>query len=219
MCVTRQNMQWYCYCPKMPRTTIRQRWSVIAFNRTGIRAPAISRRLGIPRRTVYGISSRHAARHNEVKDLPRSGRPRKGMCQQWLQTGLSWHYGGLTAQKYTDHIIGPHNEPHIDNHALAYRVVFKPGQARGFLPMRRLMSSCGQQRARISILLRTYGHIYPDKSMKWIRYLEIPLGFVQQCPTNDRASHKRASDGLVTSAARQFVPSCRLQIDMSIIDK
>ena len=109
MCVTRQNMQWYCYCTKMLRTTIRQRWSVIAFNRTGIRAPSILRRLGIPRRTVYGILSRHAARPNEVRDLPRSGRPRKGMCQQWLQTGLSWHYGGLTAQKYTDHIIGPHN--------------------------------------------------------------------------------------------------------------
>ena len=36
-------------------------------------------------------------------------------------------YGGLTAQKYTDDILGPHNEPHIDNYALADRVVFKAG--------------------------------------------------------------------------------------------
>ena len=53
MLVTRQNMQWYWYCPKMPRTTIRQCWSVIALialNRTGMRAPAIFRRIGIPRR-------------------------------------------------------------------------------------------------------------------------------------------------------------------------
>ena len=35
--VTRQNMQWYLNCPKMPRTTIWQRWSVIAPNRTGMR--------------------------------------------------------------------------------------------------------------------------------------------------------------------------------------
>ena len=62
-----------------------------------------------------------------TKNLPRSGRPRTGMYQQWLQTGLSWHYGGLTAQKYTNHILSPHDEPHIDNHALADRVVFKPG--------------------------------------------------------------------------------------------
>ena len=61
----------------MPRTTIRQRWSVIALNGTGMKAPDISRRLGIPRRTVYGILSRHAVRPNEVKDLPCSGRPRK----------------------------------------------------------------------------------------------------------------------------------------------
>ena len=164
----------------------------------------------------YGVLSRHAVRPNEVTDFPRSGRPRKGMCQQWLQTGLSWHYGGLTAQKYTDHILGPHNEPHIDNHTLADRVDFKPGYARGFF---RLMSSCGQQRARIAILLRAYGRIYPDALMEWIHYLEIPLGFVQQCPTDDRASHKRASDGLGTSVARRFVPSCGLQIDMSIIHK
>ena len=26
-----------------------------------------------------------------IADLPRSGRLREGMCQQWLQTGLSWH--------------------------------------------------------------------------------------------------------------------------------
>ena len=109
---------------------MRQRWSVIALvalNRTGMRAPAIFRRIGIPRRAVYGALRRHAVRPNEVTDLPRSGRPRKGMCQQCLQTGLSWHYGGLTAQKYADHILGPHNEPHIDNHALADIVVFKPG--------------------------------------------------------------------------------------------
>ena len=106
----------------MPRTTIRQHWSVIALialNRTGMRALAIFKRIGIPRRAVYGALRRHAVRPNEVTDLPRSGRPRKGMCQQWLQTGHSWHYGGLTAQKYTDHILGPHNETHIDNHALA----------------------------------------------------------------------------------------------------
>ena len=184
-----------------------------------MRAPAILRRIGIPRRSVYGVLSRHAVRPNEVKDLPRSGRPRKGMCQQWLKTGLRWHYGGLTAHKYTDHIIGLHDEPHIDNHALADRVVFKPGYARAFFSMRWLMSSCVQQRARISILLRSYGCIYPDASMKWIHCLEIPLGFVQQCTMNDRASHKRASDGLVTSVACRFVPSCRLQIDMSIINE
>ena len=78
------------------------------------------------RRAVNGVL-RHVVRPSEVTDLPRSGRPRTGMCQQWLETGLSWHYGGLTAQKYTDHILGPHNEPHIDNHALADIVVFKPG--------------------------------------------------------------------------------------------
>ena len=192
---------------------MRQRWNVFALiapNRTWMRAPAIFRRIGIPRRAVYGALRRHTVRPNEVTDLPRSGRPRKGMCQQWLQTGLSWHYGGLTAQKSTDHILGPHNEPHIDNHALADIVVFKPGWARGFLPMRRFMSSCGQQRVRISILLRAYGRIYPDAPMVRIHYLEIPLGFVQQCTMNDRASHKRASDGLVTSVARRFVPSCRL---------
>ena len=127
MCVTIQNMQWYWNCPKTPRTTIRQRWGVIAPNRTGMRAPVILRRIGIPRRAVYGVLIRHAVRPNEVKDLPRSGRPRKGMCQQWLQTGLSWHYGGLTAQKYTDHIRRPHDESHIDNHAVADRAVFKPG--------------------------------------------------------------------------------------------
>ena len=203
----------------MPRKTIRQRWSVIALNRTGMRAPAILRRIEIPWRAVYGVISRHAVRPNEVTDLPRSGRHRNGMCQQWLHTGLSWHYGGLTAQKYTDHILRPHNEPHIGNHALANIAVFKPGQARGSLPMRRFMSSCRQQRAQISILLRPYGRIYSDASMEWIHYLEILLGFVQQCTMNDRASHKRASDGLVTSVARRFVPSCRLQIDMSIINE
>ena len=92
----------------MPRATIRQRWSVIALialNRTGMRAPVIFRRIRIPRRAVYGVLRRHAVRPNEVTGLPRSGRPRKGLCQQWLQTGRSWHYGGLTAQKYTDHIL------------------------------------------------------------------------------------------------------------------
>ena len=66
----------------MPRTTIRQRRGVIALNTTKMRAPAILRRIGIPRRAVYGVLSRHAARPNEVKDLPRSGRHRKEMCQQ-----------------------------------------------------------------------------------------------------------------------------------------
>ena len=66
----------------MSRTTIWQRWSVIALNRTGMRAPAILRRIRFPRRAVYGVLSRHAVRPNEVTDLPRSGRPRKGMCQQ-----------------------------------------------------------------------------------------------------------------------------------------
>ena len=182
-----------------------------------MRGPAILRRIGIP--AVYNILSWHAVRPNDVKDLPNSGRSRKGMCQQWLQTGLSWHYGGLTAQKYADHILRPHDKPHIDRHALADSVVFKPGWARGFLPMRRLMSSCGQQSTRTSILLRAYGRIYPDASMEWIHYPEIPLGFVQQCTMNDRASHKRASDSLVTNAARWFVPSCGRQIDMSIIKK
>ena len=118
----------------MPRATIRQRWSdiaLIALNRTGMRAPAIFRRIGIPRRAVYGVLRRPAVRPNEVTDRPRSGSLLKGMCRQWLQTGLNWHYGGLTAQKYTDHILGPHNEPQIDNHALADIVVFKPGE--GFL--------------------------------------------------------------------------------------
>ena len=63
----------------MPRTTIRQRWGVIALNRTGMTAPAILRRTGIPRRAVNGVLSPHAVRPNDVKDLPRSGRPRKGM--------------------------------------------------------------------------------------------------------------------------------------------
>ena len=54
--------------------------------------------------------------------------------------------------------------------------------------------------------------------MEWIHDLEIPLVFVQQRTMNDRASHKRASDDLVTSVARRFVPSCRPQIDMSIIN-
>ena len=66
----------------MLSTTIRHRWSVIALNRTGMRAPAILRRVGVPRRAVYGVLIRHAVRPNEVTDLPRSGRPRKGMCQQ-----------------------------------------------------------------------------------------------------------------------------------------
>ena len=69
----------------MLRTTIRQLWSVIALtalNRTGMRAPAIFRRIGIPRREVYGVSRRHAVRPDEVTDLLRSGRPRKRMCQQ-----------------------------------------------------------------------------------------------------------------------------------------
>ena len=66
----------------MSRTTIRQRWSVIVLNRTRMRAPAILRRIGIPRRAVYGVLSRHAIRPNEVTDLPRSGRSRNGMCQQ-----------------------------------------------------------------------------------------------------------------------------------------
>ena len=69
----------------MPRTTIRQRWGVIALialNRTRMRAPAIFRRIGIPRRAVYGVLRQHAVSPNEVTDLPRSGRTRKGMCQQ-----------------------------------------------------------------------------------------------------------------------------------------
>ena len=52
----------------MPRTTIRQRWSVIALialNRTGMRAPAIFRRIGIPRRAVYGVLRRHAVWPND----------------------------------------------------------------------------------------------------------------------------------------------------------
>ena len=83
--------------------------------------------------------------------------------------------------------------------------------------MRRFRSSCGQQRVRISTLLRAYGRIYPNASMEWVHYLEISLGFMQQCTMNDRASHKRPSDGLMTSVARRFVPSCRLQIDMSLL--
>ena len=69
----------------MPRTTIRQRWSVIALialNRTGMRAPAIFKCIGIPRRAVYGVLRRHAVRPIEGTDLPRSGRPRNVMCQQ-----------------------------------------------------------------------------------------------------------------------------------------
>ena len=66
----------------MPRTIIRQSWSVIALNRPGMTAPVILRRIGIPQRAVYGVLSRHAVRPNEVTDLPRSSRPRKGMCQQ-----------------------------------------------------------------------------------------------------------------------------------------
>ena len=66
----------------MPRTTIRQCWSVIALNRSGIRAPVILRRIGIPQRAVYGVLGRHTVRPNDVKDHTRSGKPRKGMCQQ-----------------------------------------------------------------------------------------------------------------------------------------
>ena len=180
---------------------------------------SILRRIGIPRRAVYGVWSRHAVRPNEVKDLPRSGRPRMGMCQQWLQTGLRWHYGGLTAQKYADHILRPHRISRTLM-IMHWQIELSSRQDKRWVSCQkwRLMSSYGQQRAPISILLRAYGRIYPYASMEWIHYLEIPLGFVQQHTMNDRASHKRASDGLVTSVARRFVPSCRLQIDMSIIN-
>ena len=63
--------------PKMCRTTIRQRWSVIVLSWTGMRAPAISRRIGIPQERYNGIFSWHTVRPDEVKDLPRSGRPHK----------------------------------------------------------------------------------------------------------------------------------------------
>ena len=117
----------------MPRTTIRQRWSVIALNWTGMRAPAILRCTGIPRTTVYGVLRRHAVRPKEVTYLPRSGSPRNGMCQQWLQTGLRWHYGGLTAQKYTDHILGSHNKPHMDDHAFGRYSCLQARIGEGFL--------------------------------------------------------------------------------------
>ena len=40
------------------------------------------------------------------------------MCQQKLQAGHDIDEG-LTAQKYTNEIVRPHVEPHVDNHALS----------------------------------------------------------------------------------------------------
>ena len=211
----------------MPRTTIRQCWSVIALNRTGMRAPTISRRLGIPQRSVFGILSRLAVRPNEVKDLPGSGRPRKGMCQQWLQTGLSWHLRRLTAQKYTDHILGPHVEPHIDNHVLADRGVFMQD---GASPHAARISEGFLASAAIDVLLwPTKG---PDISIIeniW-SYISRRINGINPVPRNtaelraavhnewQSVTHPRIRR-LVTSAARQFVPSWRLLMDISIIDK
>ena len=44
--------------------------------------------------------------------------------------------------------------------------------------------------------------MYPDASMEWIHYLEIPLGFVQQCTMDDKgvtqARIRRYSDQRLT---------------------
>ena len=183
----------------MPRTTIRQRWGVIAPNRMGMRAPAISRRIGIPQRAVYGILRRLAIRPSEVKDLPRSGRPCKGMCQQWLQT--SWHLGWLTAQKYTDHILGPRVEPHIDNHVLAYRVAFMQD---GASPHAARISEGFLANAAIDVLLwPTQGpdiniieNIWSYISRRINGMNSLPRNTTElRAAANDRASHMRASDG------------------------
>ena len=61
----------------MSRTTIGQRWRVIALSEQGMSSRAISARLGIPKSTVCNIVNRHAVRPGDVSDRPRSGRPRK----------------------------------------------------------------------------------------------------------------------------------------------
>ena len=204
----------------MPGTTIR--WSVIALNRTGMRAPAILRRLGIPQRAVYGILSRLAARPNEVKDLPRCGRPCRRMCQQWLQTGLSWHLRRLTAQKYTDHILGPHVEPHIDNHVLADRVVFMQDVAS---PHAARISEGFLANAAIDVLLwPTKGRDINIIENIW-SYISGRINGMNPLPRNttelraavhsewQSVTHARIRR-LVTSVARRFMSSCRLQMDI-----
>ena len=61
----------------MPRTTIGQRWRVVALREAGMSSRAISARLGIPKSTVCDIFNRHAQRPGDVADRHRSGRPRK----------------------------------------------------------------------------------------------------------------------------------------------
>ena len=61
----------------MPRTTIGQRWRVVALSEAGMSSRGISARIGIPKTTVGNILNRHAVRPGDVADLPRSGRPRK----------------------------------------------------------------------------------------------------------------------------------------------
>ena len=61
----------------MPRTTIGQRWRVVALREAGMSSRAISARLGIPKSTVCDIFNRHTQRPGDVTDRHRSGRPRK----------------------------------------------------------------------------------------------------------------------------------------------
>ena len=211
----------------MPRTTIRQRWSDIALNRTGMRAPAISRRLGIPQRAVWWRLKSTCRQANDVKDLPRSGRPCKGMCQQWLQLGLSWNLRRPTAQKYTDHILGHHVEPHIDNHVLADSVVFMQECASAHAAR---ISEGFFANAVIDVLL------WPTKGPD-INIIENIWSYLSRRINGMDPLHRNAAElraavhcewqsvpharirRLVTSVARRFVPSWRLQMDISIINE
>lgn len=60
----------------MGYTSVGQRWRVIGMSEAGFTAAAIGRALEIPARTVRGILARYRQRQDDVKDLPRSGRPR-----------------------------------------------------------------------------------------------------------------------------------------------
>lgn len=59
-----------------------ERWQVVGMLRCGMTQADISRALGMPRSTVCDIVRRYRANPQEVKDLPRSGRPRKTSARE-----------------------------------------------------------------------------------------------------------------------------------------
>ena len=126
LCVTRQNMQYFWYCPKNApyNNTATLEWYCLQWKGNESSSNFKASRDSTEDSLWHLKSTCRQAQWSQGSPSPVADPAKAGCVSNDRKLDLVDIHGGLTAQKHTDDILRPHVEPHIVNHVLANRGVF-----------------------------------------------------------------------------------------------